>query len=300
MVVGIGDAPASRASVLFSTVAYGTCSSLAIVTNKVAIHRVPLPGLIFCLQLAATVSFIVVLRSSRLIEADTVSWSAVKTFIPYVCSFNLSLYSNGRALAASNVETVIVFRPVAALRERVGLDVLGTGVALDAVVAGSVGPRHGCHRLRQCRQRIRSAGCLGVPVGVLEPCRHRLRNDLWQKAHLGGAIQVPRLGRDLLHERARATAHVRHCRLRWRGRQGHAHRGWFRVGLLARSLVRDRRGHQLVWVELPVEGVRYGLHVVGGCMQVWQRPPERLDMGQARIAEGHVLSVSLPLLQRGL
>lgn len=115
MLDGVGDALSSRGTVGLSIAAYATCSSLAIVTNKVAIHHVPLPGLIFCLQLAATVGFILALRTSKLIEADKFSWDAVATFIPYICSFNLSLYSNGRALAASNIETVIVFRALSPL-----------------------------------------------------------------------------------------------------------------------------------------------------------------------------------------
>jgi len=120
------------------------------VTNKVAIHHVPLPGLIFCLQLAATVGFILVLRTSKLIEADLFSWSAVATFIPYICSFNLSLYSNGRALAASNIETVIVFRALSPLCVSV-LDWMFLGrelpdarsvLALLGLVVGAVGYVH--------------------------------------------------------------------------------------------------------------------------------------------------------------
>jgi GDP-mannose transporter len=117
------------------------------VTNKVAIHHVPLPGIILTLQLAVTVGFILVLRFSNLIEVDKFSWNAVATFIPYICSFNLSLYSNGRALAASNIETVIVFRALSPLCVSV-LDWLFLGrelpemrsvLALLGLVVGAVG-----------------------------------------------------------------------------------------------------------------------------------------------------------------
>lgn len=140
MSVGVGD-------VGLSIAAYATCSSLAIVTNKVAIYHIPLPGLVFCLQLSATVGFILALRTSNLINADKISWNAVATFIPYICSFNLSLYSNGRALAASNIETVIVFRSLSPLCVSV-LDWLFLGrelpevrsvLALLGLVVGAIG-----------------------------------------------------------------------------------------------------------------------------------------------------------------
>eukprot|EP00932_Pfiesteria_piscicida_P001608 SRR837773.11563.p1 GENE.SRR837773.11563~~SRR837773.11563.p1 ORF type:complete len:349 (+),score=67.89 SRR837773.11563:111-1157(+) len=98
------------ADATLSVLAYMTCSSLALVSNKVTIHHFPAPASIFVLQIAVSVLAVQAFARMRWIEADRLTWENVRRFIPYICSFVISLYSNGRALAAANVETVIVFR----------------------------------------------------------------------------------------------------------------------------------------------------------------------------------------------
>jgi GDP-mannose transporter len=138
---------ASQHEVVVSVTAYTLCSSLAIVANKICISHVPLPGFIFVLQLLVTIAFIQLGRAFRLLEADDFTWSNVKTFIPYICSFVVSLYSNGRALATANIETVIVFRSMSPLcvcvldwaflgRE---LPSARSALALLGVVVGAIG-----------------------------------------------------------------------------------------------------------------------------------------------------------------
>lgn len=97
-------------AVLFAIVFYTLCSSVMLVANKVAMYFNPLPGIIICLQVVCTVGYILVLRALNLSEVDNSEWSKVKVFIPYTVSFVLVLYSNGRAIEFSNIETVIVFR----------------------------------------------------------------------------------------------------------------------------------------------------------------------------------------------
>jgi len=105
-----GDEEASPREVLLSIMYYTTCSSLALISNKLALYHMPVPGYLFCLQIGVTVLFIRIGSNLQKIYADPITLDNVKVFIPYICSFVLSLYSNGKALSVSNVETVIVFR----------------------------------------------------------------------------------------------------------------------------------------------------------------------------------------------
>jgi len=109
------DESASASSVLFSIVFYTFCSSVMLVANKLALYFNPVPALVVCVQVAATVSYILILRALGLSEVDSFDWHRVKIFGPYVVSFVLVLYSNGRAIEFSNIETVIVFRAGAPL-----------------------------------------------------------------------------------------------------------------------------------------------------------------------------------------
>lgn len=130
-----------------SVLAYMACSSLALVSNKVTLHYLPAPASIFVVQISASILAIQVLASSRLIVVDRLSWANIQVFIPYICSFVVSLYSNGRALANANVETIIVFRSCSPLCVSV-LDWLFLGrelpslrslLALLGVLGGAIG-----------------------------------------------------------------------------------------------------------------------------------------------------------------
>jgi len=138
---------ATTIEVAIAVVAYMGCSSSALVTNKLTIHHFPLPGGVFCLQIMFTVAVVHVGRRLGLIEADPLEWENVKRFALYVASFVLCLYSSGRALAVSNVETVIVWRSASPLAVCV-LDWLFMGhelpslrstMALLGVLLGAIG-----------------------------------------------------------------------------------------------------------------------------------------------------------------
>mmetsp|Transcript_26098 Transcript_26098/g.60879 ORF Transcript_26098/g.60879 Transcript_26098/m.60879 type:complete len:347 (+) Transcript_26098:110-1150(+) len=94
---------------------YIMCSSVALVANKMVMHYMQVPGLVFCLQITITVTFIFVASFHEVIEVDPLTWRNTVDFLPYIASFVLTLYSNGKALTVSNVETVIVFRACAPL-----------------------------------------------------------------------------------------------------------------------------------------------------------------------------------------
>jgi len=130
-----------------AVVAYTACSSSALVTNKLTLHHFPFSGSVFCLQLLFTVAVVLVGQRLKLIEADPLDWENVKRFSLYVASFVLCLYSNGKALAASNVETVIVFRAASPLAVCVldwlfmghELPSLRSSLALLGVLSGAIG-----------------------------------------------------------------------------------------------------------------------------------------------------------------
>mmetsp|Transcript_46844 Transcript_46844/g.111473 ORF Transcript_46844/g.111473 Transcript_46844/m.111473 type:complete len:335 (+) Transcript_46844:113-1117(+) len=136
----------SSVEVLIAIVAYMTCSSVALVANKVVMFYMKAPGFVFCLQLLATVFFIFSTSALSLIDVDKITLPNVRAFLPYIASFVLCLYSNGKALEASNIETVIVFRACTPLFVSV-LDFIFLGrefpslrslAALVGVVVGAV------------------------------------------------------------------------------------------------------------------------------------------------------------------
>eukprot|EP00448_Togula_jolla_P016915 CAMPEP_0170579380 /NCGR_PEP_ID=MMETSP0224-20130122/5954_1 /TAXON_ID=285029 /ORGANISM="Togula jolla, Strain CCCM 725" /LENGTH=256 /DNA_ID=CAMNT_0010902403 /DNA_START=179 /DNA_END=949 /DNA_ORIENTATION=+ len=65
------------------------------------------------------------------IQHEALTLSNFRTFVPYICAFVTALYSNGRALRASNVETVIIFRACSPLCVS-GLDWLCLGRELPS------------------------------------------------------------------------------------------------------------------------------------------------------------------------
>lgn len=109
MARAIAQGQPSREIVL-SIMYYTACSSVMLVANKVAVFHVPLPGLVSCVQLGAAVAFIFLAKSQNILNADPLQVDKALDFSPYAVSFVLSVYANMRALQASNVETVIVFR----------------------------------------------------------------------------------------------------------------------------------------------------------------------------------------------
>lgn len=86
-----------------------------LVVNKLALYYNPFPAMIMFLQILCTVLFILLLGMLELSEVDGLDWPRVKVFLPYTVSFVLVLYSNGRAIEHTNIDTVIVFRAAAPL-----------------------------------------------------------------------------------------------------------------------------------------------------------------------------------------
>mmetsp|Transcript_69278 Transcript_69278/g.166124 ORF Transcript_69278/g.166124 Transcript_69278/m.166124 type:complete len:365 (+) Transcript_69278:83-1177(+) len=96
--------------VAIAVCAYMLCSSLALVANKVVMTYFQAPGLVFFLQLLSTLAFISLLSGMRWISVDKVTLQNTRVFLPYIAGFVMCLYTNGKALSVSNMETLIVFR----------------------------------------------------------------------------------------------------------------------------------------------------------------------------------------------
>jgi GDP-mannose transporter len=96
--------------IMFGIGFYTICSSVMLITNKVAVTLVPVPGLVVCLQFLVAVLFIYGRSYVADIKVDTFTYDRVLKFLPYVASMSLCIFANVKALHFANVETVIVFR----------------------------------------------------------------------------------------------------------------------------------------------------------------------------------------------
>jgi hypothetical protein len=96
-------------SVAVSIVAYSLCSSTLLLLNKMSMEYLPLPSVVSLIQIVAATIFVVLIRVCG-VKVDSLELSKVKAYSVYILAFVFALFCNMKALAASNVETVIVFR----------------------------------------------------------------------------------------------------------------------------------------------------------------------------------------------
>jgi len=78
--------------------------------NKLAVHHLPLPGLVTSTQFSTCAAVVYGLKLGGCLQMDDFEWSKAKYFIIYVLSFTIGTYTNIKVLSMANVETVIVFR----------------------------------------------------------------------------------------------------------------------------------------------------------------------------------------------
>eukprot|EP00440_Ansanella_granifera_P067221 gb/GFBE01072903.1/.p1 GENE.gb/GFBE01072903.1/~~gb/GFBE01072903.1/.p1 ORF type:complete len:357 (+),score=69.59 gb/GFBE01072903.1/:1-1071(+) len=97
-------------NVALAVLYYTVCSSTMLVANKVTMNAIPLPATVSALQLAGAIVFIKGASALRMMQVDSIAWPQVRSFLPYMVGFVVSVYASGRSLENSNVETVIVFR----------------------------------------------------------------------------------------------------------------------------------------------------------------------------------------------
>jgi len=89
---------------------YSAASSLMLIVNKLALTLCPLHSTVTVCQLAFCAVLVVGMKATGVIECDGFESHKVKPYLLYILGFCVGIYANMRALAASNIETVIVFR----------------------------------------------------------------------------------------------------------------------------------------------------------------------------------------------
>lgn len=89
--------------------AYSLCSSTLLLANKAAMIYLPLPSVVSVIQILSTTIFVLAIKFCG-VSVDDLEWSKVKPYLLYIGAFVAAIFANMKALAHSNVETVIVFR----------------------------------------------------------------------------------------------------------------------------------------------------------------------------------------------
>lgn len=90
--------------------AYSLCSSSLLLANKLAMVHLPLPTVVSFMQIIFSTIQILIMKYIFGVKVDELEWDKIKAYAVYIVAFVLSIYANMKALALSNVETVIVFR----------------------------------------------------------------------------------------------------------------------------------------------------------------------------------------------
>ena len=89
-------------------------------------HHIPAPACVTVCQFVCCAAFVSVAKACGRVEVEVLQWSRLRHFVLYVASFVMGTYSNMRALASTNVETVIVARCCSPLAV-VGIDYIAYG-----------------------------------------------------------------------------------------------------------------------------------------------------------------------------
>lgn len=100
----------SASKVIFACGGYMLCSSLMLLSNKLAVHFLPAPSFVLWCQLAATAFVVWLLGLINVITVDGLESGKVRSYSLVACIFLATIYTNIRCLQYSNVETFIVFR----------------------------------------------------------------------------------------------------------------------------------------------------------------------------------------------
>eukprot|EP00039_Didymoeca_costata_P018784 m.334951 g.334951 ORF g.334951 m.334951 type:complete len:310 (-) comp17481_c0_seq1:1841-2770(-) len=99
----------TTSQIVSAIIFYSICSSMMLVINKLAMRSLPVPSLVSLCQLVSCAIFVYVIGFMG-VKIDHLEMDKVKPYAIYVLAFAAGIYSNMRALAVSNVETIIVFR----------------------------------------------------------------------------------------------------------------------------------------------------------------------------------------------
>ena len=75
--------------------------------NKLAVHHLPLPGIVTACQFSSCALIVYSCKIFGLLHTDDFEWSKAKYYLIYVLSFSIGTYTNMKVLSMANVETVI-------------------------------------------------------------------------------------------------------------------------------------------------------------------------------------------------
>mmetsp|Transcript_33694 Transcript_33694/g.34321 ORF Transcript_33694/g.34321 Transcript_33694/m.34321 type:complete len:331 (+) Transcript_33694:103-1095(+) len=103
------EATATPLKVAIAIGSYSLCSSTLLLANKMAMVYIPLPAVVSFIQILSSTIFVLGIMQCG-VTVDKLEWSKLKSYALYIVAFVAAIYANMRALALSNVETVIVFR----------------------------------------------------------------------------------------------------------------------------------------------------------------------------------------------
>ena len=98
------------ANVVVGVIAYCFCSSSMLLVNKMAMGYVPVASLVNTLQMGFAIAVVYFMKFTGIAKVGQFESSKVNAYALYSAGFALGIYCNMKALAVSNVETIIVFR----------------------------------------------------------------------------------------------------------------------------------------------------------------------------------------------
>mmetsp|Transcript_59077 Transcript_59077/g.140533 ORF Transcript_59077/g.140533 Transcript_59077/m.140533 type:complete len:344 (+) Transcript_59077:302-1333(+) len=101
---------ASPALVMFLIISHMTVSSTMLVLNKAVLKYLPVATTVLVFQVGSSALILWVLGKLNVIKVDPFQISTARAFFWNAVAFMCLLFTNAKALASANVETVIVFR----------------------------------------------------------------------------------------------------------------------------------------------------------------------------------------------
>jgi len=111
---GNPDRPSSR-RILMLVALYATCSSSLSIVNKWAILSLPFPGIVTACQFFATAATVWGLGRANFVNVETLEYDKLVKMAPINIIFYLAIFTNGKVLQYSTVETFIAFRSLTPL-----------------------------------------------------------------------------------------------------------------------------------------------------------------------------------------
>lgn len=94
---------------------YATCSSSLSIVNKWAILALPYPGVVTACQFLATAVFVFILGKAGALKVEPLEFDRMLKMAPINIIFYCAIFTNGKVLQYSTVETFIAFRSLTPL-----------------------------------------------------------------------------------------------------------------------------------------------------------------------------------------